>query len=147
MSNFPTMVYLNGERGKHIVVNNAKQMILAAEDNMFPMGVKSKEDVISLDYIVAELKAEQAAKDKKKTEDELIQSAINTKEALDKALKKIDDLEKKIDGNTKDNSGNENQSLEQIYETETGKNAIIAGGVQKGKETPSFIEWKKNREK
>jgi len=92
---YPSMVYLKGERGKYHVVNNASELVIAAEEGFFPMGLKSKKEVMEKPSVMAELKAQEAEKLAKKKEEDLIANAIKTQEENDKLKKKVAELEKK----------------------------------------------------
>ena len=113
--NYPNMVYKNGQRGEYRVCNNAREMVLAAHDDFWPIR-HSKEWVLSNPAINTDLAAVKAQDEQKKKEDEIVDSLIKEPEEV--------------------------ISIEERYKNSTGRDAIQTQGRWTGKETKAFQAWK-----
>ena len=115
---YPNMVYKNGERGDHLVCNNAEELIQASKDNFWPIRPSSKDEVLAL------IEAK-----KKKVEDDKKAAEEANKNLVPLLSPEEIEAKKKAEENIK------------LYEEETGKKAIIGGGPNVGKPTPTYSKW------
>jgi len=76
---YPVMVYKNGQKGDYQICNNSKEVVLAAEDNYWPLFMASKDDVMNEPRIKAELNAEVNAKEEAEAKDDIVKEAIKKK--------------------------------------------------------------------
>jgi hypothetical protein len=112
---YPNMVYENGQRGEYRICNNAKEMVLAAEDNFWPIH-STRESVLSDPDVVGEIQGQKAAVVQEKIEDKIVEAAIINEDPL--------------------------PTIEEQYKSATGRTPLNAKGRWAGQETKNFKQWK-----
>jgi len=72
---YPNMVYKNGKRGEHMVCNNAEEMVLAANDDYWPIH-STKDDILNNPAINRELQVVINTEEDKKKKDEVVKNVV-----------------------------------------------------------------------
>jgi len=133
--NYPQMLYKDGRRGAHYACKDTKEMVVAANEGFYPMGIDSVEKVYELPYVKADLDAE-----KKKKEEAVRVNKLLAVDVINVGIGNGIGMDTTPDAGTANDS-----DLIAKFEKETGKMAINDRGILKGKETKSFIAWKEQQ--
>ncbi len=74
---YPVMVCKNGNKNDYQICNKAEELVVAAQDDYYPLFMESKEDVLNNPAINRELQAVINTEEDKKKKDEVVKNVVN----------------------------------------------------------------------